>query len=276
MAAVDRVQERRRAAALARHYRDQEGVPIAEIARRLASIRHSQLDNRSHSRRERLDVRPRVLVLSEPDGLGGALVRKLDQRGIAGEAVTPGPDSEVTRVLRDRWGAIAIVTREDVLALRLTLLCAHVRPDIPLWVTIFDTTLIHRLRQEMPSVNIVSSAELVACEVADHCSALTSEASRWRQGVRIVDGALRLMVGAGAGLFGALIVQVVISMIALRENALNGIYFSTRAIATVADAPASNTGPGWFKIASAINIIAALVLVAVFTAALVRRLRSPV
>src|SRR6266567_1871570 len=31
----DRVEERRRAAALARHYRDQEGLPIAEVARRL-------------------------------------------------------------------------------------------------------------------------------------------------------------------------------------------------------------------------------------------------
>jgi hypothetical protein len=35
MAGVDRVHERRRAAALARHYRDQEGLPVAEIARRL-------------------------------------------------------------------------------------------------------------------------------------------------------------------------------------------------------------------------------------------------
>ena len=32
---LDRVAERRRAAQLARHYRDQEGLPIAEIARRL-------------------------------------------------------------------------------------------------------------------------------------------------------------------------------------------------------------------------------------------------
>ena len=32
---VDRVQERRRAVALARHYREQEGLPIAEIAHRL-------------------------------------------------------------------------------------------------------------------------------------------------------------------------------------------------------------------------------------------------
>ena len=32
---VDRVQERSKAAVIARHYRDQEGLPIAEIARRL-------------------------------------------------------------------------------------------------------------------------------------------------------------------------------------------------------------------------------------------------
>jgi DNA-directed RNA polymerase specialized sigma24 family protein len=33
--ALDRVQERRRAVALARHYRDEQGLSIAEIARRL-------------------------------------------------------------------------------------------------------------------------------------------------------------------------------------------------------------------------------------------------
>ena len=35
MAGVDRVQERHRAAAIARHYRDQENLTIAEIAREL-------------------------------------------------------------------------------------------------------------------------------------------------------------------------------------------------------------------------------------------------
>src|SRR6201993_2418995 len=35
MLVTDRVSERRRAAQLARHYRDQEGLTIAEIARRL-------------------------------------------------------------------------------------------------------------------------------------------------------------------------------------------------------------------------------------------------
>jgi voltage-gated potassium channel Kch len=222
-----------------------------------------------------LDARPRVLVLSEPGGLGGALLRKLDQAGATGETVAPGSDTELTEVLSGPWAAVAVVTRDDVLALRLTLLCGHVRPDMPLWVTLFDRTLIHRLRQEVPSVSIVSSAELVAREVADYCCAMTSATARWRHGVRVVDGALRLLIGAGAGLLGVLVVQTAISIIALHENVLNGVYFSTRAIATVADAPTSDSGPAWFKIVSAVDIITALVLLAVFTAALVRRLSRP-
>ncbi|MBV9943281.1 MAG: hypothetical protein JO262_14245, partial [Solirubrobacterales bacterium] len=218
---------------------------------------------------------PRVLVLSEPGGLGAALVRKLDRTGATGETVTPGSDTELTEVLSDRWAAVAVVTRDDVLALRLTLLCGQVRPEIPLWVTLFDRTLIHRLRQEVPSVNIVSSAELVARELADYCCTVAAPAPGWRYGLRVVDGALRLLVGAGAGLVGTLIVQTVISIIALHESVLNGIYFSTRAISTVTDDPSADAGPAWFKLLSAVNIIVALVLVAVFTAALVRRLSRP-
>jgi len=222
-----------------------------------------------------LGAKPRVLVLSEPGGLGDALVRELDQAGARGKTVSPGSDAELTDVLAEDWAAVAVVTRDDVLALRLTLLCGHVRSDVPLWVTLFDRTLIHRLRQLVPSVNIVSSAELVARELADYCCAATTGAPRWRHGIRVVDGALRLLVGAGVGLLVALIVQTAITMSALHENVLNGVYFSTRAIATVADAPNSQSAPAWFKIVSAFNMVAALVLVAVFTAALVRRLSRP-
>ena len=236
---------------------------------------HNDCFSVASSRGKTVDVRPRVLVLSEPGGLGGALLRTLDQAGATGEAVTPGADTELTEVLGRQWAAVAVVTREDVLALRLTLLCAHVRPDIPLWVTVFDRTLIHRLRQDVPSVQVISSAELVAREIADHCCMMTARAPRWRYGVRVVDSALRLLVAAGAGILGALVVQTVISIIALHESVLNGIYFSTRAIATVIDAPSSESAPAWFKIVSTLNILAALVPVAVFTAALVRRLSRP-
>ncbi|MBV9819754.1 MAG: NAD-binding protein [Solirubrobacterales bacterium] len=216
----------------------------------------------------------RVLVLAEHSGLAQALVRKLAAAGVGGETVAPGSDSELTQVLADGdWSAVAVVSRDDVLALRLTLLCAHVRDDLPLWVTMFDTTIVHQLRQTVPEVNIVSPAELVAGDLADHCCELMSAARpRWRYGVRVVDDALRLLVAAGAGLVLALAVQTALSMAALHEAFIDALYFSTRAVATVAESPRAAAGPAWFKLATTAVTISALVLVAIFTAALVRRL----
>ncbi len=64
-------------------------------------------------------------------------------------------------------------------------------------------------------------------------------------------------------------------MIALHESAVDALYFSTRTVATVAGTPGAASGPGWFKALSTLDTLAALLLVAVFTAALVRRLSRP-
>lgn len=220
---------------------------------------------------------PMVLVLGDSGGLGDALIRKLEQNGTAAQALIPGTDSETTEVvLRTEWTAVAVVTRDDVLALRLTLLCAHVRPDLPLWATMFDKTIVHQLRAVVPAVHVLSPAELVAADLADRCLAVGGRRRhRWRQGVRLVDDALRLLVAAGLGLLAALAVQATISIIALHESVINALYFSTRSVATVADAPNAASASGWFKLLSALDTAAALVLIAVFTAALIRRLSRP-
>jgi voltage-gated potassium channel Kch len=215
-----------------------------------------------------------VLILSEPGGVGSALVRALAEAGAAGEVVAPASDAELSEVLGGRWAAVAVVTRDDVLALRLTLLCGHVRGDLPLWTTLFDRTLSHRLHEDLPHVNIVASAEIVARELAERCAAMGAGRPRRWAGVRLVDGALRLVVGAGAGLLGVLVIQTVVTAAALHERVLDGIYFSTRVIATVADAPGSDRGPVYFKVVSIADTVAAVVLLAVFTAALVRRLNG--
>ncbi len=67
--------------------------------------------------------------------------------------------------------AVAVVARDDVLALRLTLLSAHLRPDLPLWVTMFDRTITRELAHVAPSVHVISPAELVAADLAEHCVA---------------------------------------------------------------------------------------------------------
>jgi Trk K+ transport system NAD-binding subunit len=219
-----------------------------------------------------------VLVIGESGGLGAALMLKLAQSGIAAEPATSLSDSETAaKLVQRRWSAVAVVTRDDVLALRLTLLSAHLRPDLPLWVTIFDRTITRELQHVAPAVHVISPSKLVAADLAEHCVAAAAgrTASRRSSGVRLVDDALRLLVRAGVGLILLLLFEGVISMIALHDGVVDALYFSTRSVATVAGTPGAASGAAWFKALSALDTLAALLLVAVFTAALVRRLSRP-
>jgi voltage-gated potassium channel Kch len=214
----------------------------------------------------------KVLVLGEPGALGEALVRRLSAAGVAAQLTNPPTDADVKAVLeQDGWTAAAIITRDDALALRLTLLCEHVHPELPLWATVFDRTIVHQLRAAVPAVRLLSPSEMAAGELADAC--LTQGVRprpRWSAGLRLVDAALRLLVGAGLGLAAALIVQIVISLIALHEGFVDALFFSARALATIADSPAAGRASAWFKIVSTADVFIAVGLLAVFTAALVR------
>jgi voltage-gated potassium channel Kch len=216
-----------------------------------------------------------VLVLGEGGGLGAALLRRLQQGGTPAASALDLTDGEASEMLREgNWRAVAVVTRDDAHALRLTLLSAHVRPDLPLWVTMFDHTVSRELEHVAPKVHVISPSEIVAEDLAEGLIAMAGEGvlGRHRHGVRIVDDALRLLVAAGVGLFGALAIEMVITMIAFGHGLVDAFYFSTRSVATVAGPPEAARGPAWFKIISAANMVLAVALVAIFTAALVRRL----
>ena len=218
-----------------------------------------------------------MLVLGEMAGLGAALMRRLARSGIAADSAMALSDSELSAILREeRWRAVVVVSRDDVLVLRLTLLSAHVRPDLPLWVTMFDKTITRELEHVVSAVHVVSPSELVAADLAEQCIAVAGGATaRGRRGIRLVNDALRLLVYAGAGLVLALLVDVTIGMIALHESVVNAFFFSTRSVATVAGTPGVASAPTWYKALAVLDLLAALLLVAVFTAALVRRLSQP-
>lgn len=217
-----------------------------------------------------------MLVLGEGGGLAAAVLLRLEQHGIAAESATMLSDSQLAAMLaQPRWSAVAVITRDDVLALRLTLLSAHLRPDVPLWVTMFDHTITRELRHVAPAVHVLSPTELVAADLAEHCLAAAGAPVRGRRGIRLVDDALRLLARAGVGVLLALAFEAGISMLALHEGLVNALYYSTRSVATVAGTPGAASGAAWFKLLSALDTLAALLLVAVFTAALVRRLSRP-
>jgi len=219
-----------------------------------------------------------VLILGETEGLAVALARRLQAAEVPVEVAGQLSDGETAAILAERaWRAVCVVTHDDVLALRLTLLSAHLRPDVPLWVTMFDRTVTRELRHVAPAVHVLSPAELVGVDLAEQCVAAIADAGTrggWN-GIRLVDDALRLLVRAGFGLLLALLVEAIGTMIALHDGVIDALYFSTRSVATVAGAPGAAAGPTWFKAVSALDTLAALLLVAVFTAALVRRLSRP-
>lgn len=218
-----------------------------------------------------------ILVLGDDAGLAEAVTIRLVEAGIDVEFVRHITDADTSAELeREQWRAVLVVTRDDVLALRLSLLSAHLRPELVVWATMFDATITRQLHHAVPGVNVLSPADLVATELADECiDAGARPAGRLRAGVRLVDDALRLLVGAGVGLLLALAVEAVSSMAALHTGIVNALYFSTRSVATVAAEPGAGRSPGWFKLVSTADTIAALLLVAVFTAALVRGLSRP-
>lgn len=218
-----------------------------------------------------------VLVLGEAGGLGEALARRLEQGDTPVERGMSLSDSQVAALLIEpRWSAAVVVTRDDVLALRLTLLVAHLRRDLPLLVTMFDRTIARELHHVVPAVQAVSPSELVAADLAEQLAAAVGPAlTRRRTGMRLVDDALRLMVRAGIGILLALLIEGSVGAIALHESLVDALYYSTRSVATVAGTPGAATAAAWYKVVSVLDTLAALALVAVFTAALVRRVSRP-
>ncbi len=222
-------------------------------------------------------VTAQVLILGDAGDLGEALARRLTQLGARGAVEYGGADSAVAaRLAEPEWTAVVVLSHDDALALRLTLLAAQVRPDLPLWASLFDRTIVHQLHEIVPFVDVIATSDLVARELADLCEEVGArQNSSWSSGLRLVDDALRLMTWAGTLLLATLVLQIVITIIALHYNFVDALYFSTRAIATVADAPGSSLAPDWFKLISTVMTVTSVIMVAVFTAAMVRRLSRP-
>ena len=218
-----------------------------------------------------------MLVLGDAGGFGEALERRLTQLGAQAATEFGASDSIISaRLAEPGWSAVVVLTHDDALALRLTLLGAHLRSDLPLWVSLFDRTIVHQLHEIAPSVNVLPTADMVARELADQCQHVGARMlSSPGTGIRIVDDALRLMFIAGTTLLITLVAQMVITMIALHDGLIDSLYFSTRALATVADAPRAELSPDWFKLISTLTTVVSVLMVAVFTAALVRRLSRP-
>ncbi|MFM8889659.1 MAG: NAD-binding protein [Solirubrobacterales bacterium] len=222
-------------------------------------------------------------------GDGGPLFRATEetlQRGPGadlGSLVDPS-DDDVRTALKGSPGAVAIVTRDDVLALRLALLVEALSPGIHLVVTIFDRTVAERLRSGVPDCVVLSFAELAAPELAEPC--LDPEISRggpsrrapfdWLVSIfRPVPREARLLIGGLVGLVAVILADIALLLVATDLGVVDSIYGSVRTLTTVQAEPAVSEGPAWLKLASAAGMLLTLGFAALFTAGLIQWLLDP-
>jgi voltage-gated potassium channel Kch len=231
---------------------------------------------------------------------GGAEVRRLSEPG--DEAIRAALDEQVDRVV--------VVSRSDHLSLRLALVVAHIRPDVPALVTIFDRGVAEHLQRKADNVQVLSMADVVAPAFAGPCvdegllSVVRGPAGMG--GVRAIDGepqriaptwstpdrgrrllaslealvrpfdpSAQILVAGLLGVLGVLVVETVVTMLAARLSLIDALYLVAKVTVTVGPSAAADQGPDWFKVFSTVAILLTLGFTAVLTAGLVNRLLDP-
>ncbi len=211
--------------------------------------------------------------------------------------------------MRDGVDAVAIVSRNDVEALRLALVAHHAQPAVPLLVTIYDRTVASQMRSAVPGARVTSLADLVAPTLAAPCfdaalATLAESAGRavgissgdeggepvplpaprtvrarvadWlRSAARPLDTSGRILVAGVLGFVGILALDTVVTGIALDEPPVEAFFAATKTLVTVGPNPVVDEAADWFKLFSSATMLAGLAFVALLTAGIVNRLLDP-
>lgn len=199
--------------------------------------------------------------------------------------------------------SVAVVEREDAIVLRFALMVRAVSEDVPLLLTLFDSTMAEQVEDVVPHTRITSLAEIVAPSLAGPCIDERFTAVSTKGGTpvglierddevsevairsprpRRVEALARALLtpydkSAGMLLFGAIglaavfTLETVTAMFTLDESAVDAIYGSAKTLVTVDPNPKVAEGPDWYKLFTSATMIVALLLAAAFTAGLVNR-----
>ena len=241
--------------------------------------------------------------------LADAAARALEEAGGATVHRLEDPDDrEIREALDDRVGRVVVISRFDHLSLRRALVVAHVRPDLPALVTIFDRDVATHLQDTVENVRVLSMADVVAPTFAGplldpRLVSLVADSTRPARGVvatngrpqqvqrtwsapsrvrrvfanvealvRPFDSGARILVYGLFGFLAVLVVEALVTMLATGLSLVDAAYTVTKVVVTVGPSSAADQGPAWFKLFSIVAILLAFGSAAVLTAGIVNRL----
>ncbi|MDQ5839973.1 MAG: NAD-binding protein [Chloroflexota bacterium] len=216
-------------------------------------------------------------------------------------------DLEMRAALTPAVSAVAILVRGDVTALRYALLVEHLLPGVRLVVTLFDRTVAEQLVRVVPNCEVTSPANVAVPSIIGACvgpgvlavASLGGEPTMvlasgegielrqwprrsWRRRlrgalagqVRAHDAATRILLIGLSGLASILVLDWFLTVTALHENGVRGLYTATRVVATVGPGDADAHAPAWYQVLSSVLMLLTIVFTAVFTAGVINRLLS--
>ncbi|MEU6659962.1 NAD-binding protein [Streptomyces sp. NPDC046821] len=221
----------------------------------------------------------------------------------------PKPDDDTLRqYLEHPVDAVAVVSRDDIVALRYALLAEHIKPGIRLVVTLFDRTVAAEVSRTVPNCTVLSMTDaivpslLAGClapsyaalqpdgngvvavrrdggeTTVEHLSgrALSAHAAAHRPAsprawLRSLGTSAKALVASLAALSIAFSLDIALGVTVLHEHWSESMWNAARALTTIGSSPAAEHGPAWYKVVSAVSMLIVLVLAAIFTASVVDR-----
>jgi TrkA-N domain len=248
----------------------------------------------------------RVLLIGN-DELADVTHRALRGAGAIVTNLREPSDAAIRTALGHRVDTVVVISKDDHISLRNALVVEGVRPGVPLVVTVFDRDVAVELERAVRNVRVMSMADIVVPTLAGPCldDRLLSihRTPGGLRGVRAGDGgpqiepidlpvrsrgarllanvratlrphelSAKILIGGALGFLLILVMDVLATMVVLHESVVEALYTATKTLVTVGPNQHVEQGPSWFKLFSALMMIAGLGFTALFTAGVVNRL----
>ena len=227
-------------------------------------------------------MRPAPVLVVGDGELATDLAEQVGARGAPCVHLRRPADQDLTQALRAAPRFVAIISHDDIEALRVALVAEHARPGVPLLVTIFDNTVASQMLRVVPNSHVVSLADVAAPVLADDClgvgaprpSALRRLWAAASSQMRPFDASSRLLVFGLGALLVVLATEILITMLSFDHPLPTAFYEAAKAVATVGPDRIAEGGPHWYQVVSGAAMLLSTALTAAATAGLVNRLLS--
>ncbi|WP_234367294.1 MULTISPECIES: NAD-binding protein [Streptomyces] len=249
------------------------------------------------------------MIVEDDEALGREAAECISRWGSTVHRLNRPDDDTLKRRLQHDVDGIAVVSRDDIVALRYALLTEHVRPGVRLVVTLFDRTVADEVSRTVPNCSVLSITDTIVPTLLADClnpryailqptgsgmvgvlrqggpapvvhlsrrALAAASRPRPRGGLttwfRSLGTSAKALVASFAGLLLVLALDVLLGICVLHERWYDALWNAARALTTLGSSPAAEWGPAWYKVFSALSMLTVLALAALFTAGLVDQL----